>query len=149
MDFQLIQSTYEDKPYISALRMNVLAADFKRHQLPDERVLARFNENFNPDHVYLIQLRNKTIGCIGIIVSEEEVELKNFYLDPTYQGQGIGRAVFQSVLDSYSDRKSITLKIFKGSRAKKLYEQFGFTVIDENERVETMRLLVKQPVSQL
>lgn len=145
MDFQLIQSTLADKPYISDLRMNVLAPDFKRHQLPDERVLSRFNEHFNPDNVYLIQLQGEKIGCIGIVTHENEVELKNFYLDPTYQGKGIGRAVFRSVIDSYKEHRMITLKIFKGSRAKKLYEHFGFTVIDENERVETMCLSLAEP----
>lgn len=143
MEFTLVQSTTEDKPYISDLRMTVLADDFNRHHLPDEQVLSRFNENFNPDTTYLIKIHDETIGCIGIRPEGDEVMLKNFYLDPAYQGKGIGRAVFQSVLAQHQDKRVITLMIFKGSRAKKLYETFGFSVVDANERVETMCLYNK------
>ncbi|WP_166740367.1 GNAT family N-acetyltransferase [Shouchella lehensis] len=135
------QSSYSDKPYLAQLRMNVLQADFDRLQLPYERVFKRFEENFHPEHIYLIKVDEVgTIGCIGIIEHNDYVELKNFYIEPSFQGNGMGRAVFQHVVEHYKDKREISLKIFKGSRAKPLYESFGFTVKEQNERVETMSL---------
>ncbi len=139
--FMLSQSSYSDKAYIAQLRMNVLKADFDRHQLPYERVSKRFEENFQPEHIYLINVDEVgTIGCIGIVEHKDLVELKNFYIEPSFQGNGVGRTVFQHVVEQYKEKREISLKIFKGSRAKTFYESFGFTVKEQNERVETMSL---------
>lgn len=141
MIYTFVQSTYEDKPYLSQLRMNVLQDDFVRLELPRERVLQRFEDHFRPESIYLIKDQDvNTIGCIGMIEHEHSVELKNFYLEPALQGQGIGRTVFQHILSHYKDKEEISLKIFKGSRAKPLYQSFGFIVTEQNERVETMCL---------
>ncbi|HWT64815.1 MAG TPA: GNAT family N-acetyltransferase [Terracidiphilus sp.] len=58
-----------------------------------------------------------------------EVELRKFYVDPLYHGQGIANALMQSVLQSVQDAGALWLSVFSGNpRAIAFYQRWGFRV---------------------
>ena len=71
---------------------------------------------------------------IGLIIARKEdngsYDLCNLYVDPSYRRQGIGKQLFQGILnivDSTSPQQPTTLKVQKSKPfLKRLYEDFGF-----------------------
>jgi GNAT superfamily N-acetyltransferase len=54
--------------------------------------------------------------------------LEHFYLKPEFQGTGIGSSVLGAQLDALSAAATIRLNVLQGSRARRLYDRFGFVV---------------------
>jgi ribosomal protein S18 acetylase RimI-like enzyme len=62
-------------------------------------------------------------------------------IEQAFQGQGIGRKVIEDIIEkARKENKKIELQVFKiNTRAKKLYQELGFTVTGETELHYQMR----------
>jgi ribosomal-protein-alanine N-acetyltransferase len=81
------------------------------------------------EHKYLVaRAENRVIGYIGIEKILDEVHIINMAIDPEYRGKGIGKRLMQHVLN---DEEVFFLEVrVSNETAKKVYEKYGFTVID-------------------
>lgn len=139
--FTLQQSSAEDKERLAALRMEVLKADIKRHNIDPELVYQRFKEKFNPETTYIIESENQFAGCISIIPKENGHHLSHFYLKPEFQGNGLGTEILQYIIEKHCETdRHLSLAMFAGSAAKSLYERHGFEVVEVDRFVERMKL---------
>jgi GNAT superfamily N-acetyltransferase len=139
--FSLHPSSIADKERLAALRMEVMKADIKRHDIDPERVYQRFMEKFEPDNTYIIKSEEQFMGCISIVPGEEGHHLRHFYIKPEFQGNGFGKEILKYIIEKHRETdQHLSLAIFKGSAAKPLYERYGFKVVEEDKFVERMRL---------
>jgi GNAT superfamily N-acetyltransferase len=139
--FSLHPSSLADKKWLAALRMEVMEADIKRHDIELERVYQRFMEKFDPETTYIIKSDNQFIGCISLVPGEGGHHLRHFYLKPECQGNGLGSEILKYIIKKHRKiDRHLSLAIFKGSAAKPLYERHGFKVVEEDRFVERMKL---------
>lgn len=74
----------------------------------------------------------RPIGRILVHRSAREIRLVDIALLSEHRSQGIGASLIEALLEEAgSTGKSVTLHVDKSSRAARLYERLGFSVIDE------------------
>jgi GNAT superfamily N-acetyltransferase len=90
--------------------------------------------------IYLATLDGLPSGvCTLKPVSEEEVELKRFFVAPSSRGNGIGRLLLEKALDASRQigYKKIRLETFAFMRsAVKMYKSYGFQEVPPFEGFE-------------
>ena len=62
------------------------------------------------------------LGIIGL----KENELRTFFVDPDYQGQGVGRALYEVFEKEVIRRKIKKIKLEGSPKGQPVYERFGF-----------------------
>jgi len=66
--------------------------------------------------------------------SDKEFELRGFYVDPKYQGKGIGKQLW-TLAHGFAKRKDVILDIYAhNKRTIKMYRKWGF-VVDKKKGV--------------
>jgi len=82
-------------------------------------------------NIKIIMVDKERIGFVeGYLETDEKYEIGNICLLPSYQGKGIGSSYLNNLILENSNR-DIYLGVFKTNPARKLYERFGFKIIDE------------------
>lgn len=134
-ELQIRQAVQEDREQLADLRALVLYDDLTRLGRYDEiRVRERFRNTFQPDYTQILELEGVLIGCVSLKPRDGEFLLEHFYIHPDYQGRGLGTTVLHMLLEQEAVRdRRVMLNVLQGSRAKHLYERFGFTVDEEDE----------------
>lgn len=82
----------------------------------------------------------------------ESIELCDFYVEPAFQGHGIGRALIErSIQDARTlARKEIFLWVIRDNlSARRFYERNGFSSADEERLIECTPVLEKKYVRNL
>jgi GNAT superfamily N-acetyltransferase len=78
----------------------------------------------------------KTVGIIGL----KDNELKTFFVDPDYQGKGVGRRLYSKLELVVRERKIEKLILFGSPLGEPIYRKFGFhkvkTVTDNLDGIE-------------
>jgi len=87
-----------------------------------------------PKGVILVAIEDRdVIGCVGIRPGiENEAELKRLYVQPSYQGRGIGKQLFHMAMSKAKriGYASIVLDTLPSMQtAKSLYVAYGFKMI--------------------
>lgn len=120
---------------LAELRAVVLRDDLTRLGRFDEhKVRQRFRDAFEPNDTWLIEVEGKIAGCVALKPHTNDYTLEHFYIDPAYQGQGIGSQTLEQLLSqSHLQDKVVHLNVLQGSPARRLYERFGFTLDREDE----------------
>lgn len=132
--WRLRSATSADVEPIAELRAVVMRPDLERLGRYDERrVRQRFRDGFDPSHAWVIEADGAFAGSIALRPAADGPWLEHFFLDPTLQGQGLGSAVLQHVLDTHGG--AIRLNVLQGSAARRLYERHGF-ILDSEDRVD-------------
>ena len=99
-----------------------------------------WDENFQRDfHAEVWQQKrpdivtydNKPIGTISIIENEDYIEIRQFFLLPEYQRQGIGSYLLKRILDK-ADRSGLITRLayLKNNPVVSLYKRHGFQISD-------------------
>jgi GNAT superfamily N-acetyltransferase len=109
----------------------VSAEDVKAIFYPDKsgsELLAKFG---GPDAiVFLARVDGVPGGCLAFEpFGDDTSELANFFVDPSFRGQGIGRALIEAVMAEISKGRRRTVLIhttFYMESAVALYAAFGF-----------------------
>jgi len=129
------QAVQEDLEGLADLRALVLYDDLTRLGRYDEvKVRERFRNSFDPSYTWIIKLEDSSVGCVSLKPTTEGALLEHFYIHPNAQGRKIGTEVLKMLLEQDEVRgKRVTLNVLQGSRAKRLYERFGFVVDREDE----------------
>lgn len=92
-----------------------------------QRARERLVENFRPEDTTLVIADGKVIGFYATLQQEYALKLEHFYIDPAYQGQGIGRIALDRVKGKAQENsQEIILLALKGSKANLFYTRNGF-----------------------
>lgn len=80
----------------------------------------------------IILCEARPIGRILVYRSEREIRLVDIALLTEHRSKGIGASLIEALLEEATTTgKSVTLHVDKLSRAARLYERLGFSMIDE------------------
>lgn len=85
--------------------------------------------SINPfSRMYIIEENKKMIGFLGLRV-DEQAEVMNFAIDPSYQHQGYGSLILRFALQELKNEgiKKLSLEVRESNeQAQKFYKKFGF-----------------------
>jgi ribosomal protein S18 acetylase RimI-like enzyme len=113
--------------------MRVMRAHLERlGRFDPARRRARMRAAFDPAAFRLIENEGRMLGCVAVVDHPDHREIHSFYLEPSTQGRGLGRAVLDAVLAERPDRP-VRLEVLKGSPAARFYERAGFRQTGEAE----------------
>ena len=85
------------------------------------------------DKINIIIFEGKDVGFVdGGLLDDGRYEQGNICLLPEARGKGIGSKILENIISENKERE-IALRVFKTNPAKRLYERFGFEVINETE----------------
>jgi ribosomal protein S18 acetylase RimI-like enzyme len=94
------------------------------------------------DHLFLLELHGRAVGCLGVRVREGSGEVYNVILaDASLRRKGLMSAALQSLIVFARDLSpGITVRVRKDNSVLPFYERNGFVVIDEGENSYDLRL---------
>jgi GNAT superfamily N-acetyltransferase len=96
------------------------------------RVRQRFLSGFETESTRVVMVDEVDAGSLAIRREAGCYWLEHFYLKTEFQGTGIGSAVLKAQLAALGEAATIRLNVLQGSRARGLYDRFGFTVERED-----------------
>jgi GNAT superfamily N-acetyltransferase len=104
------------------------------------RQVEKFARQWNVDEVRIITAASEDAGWLQTAQLNDAIFLKQIYLDPPFQRQGIGTRVMKIVIDeAQRQSKAVTLGVVKINPARRLYERLGFHVTHDDEYKFYMR----------
>ena len=84
--------------------------------------------------LWLAHANDVGIGCVALRpLDDETAEVKRMYVDPAWRGQGVGRALMETLIAGARARGCSTLRLgtlHDMTTAIALYHSLGFTPID-------------------
>lgn len=127
--FAFAPAQASDLEALTELRLAVMAESFNRiGRFNPDRARAWFAETYRPETTRLIMVEGETAGCVAFYEVESGVlKLEHFYLDPRWQGRGLGTAILDGLLaeaDAMGAR--VILTVLRQSDAQRLYDRRGF-----------------------
>ncbi|MDQ0193191.1 GNAT family N-acetyltransferase [Paenibacillus wynnii] len=133
-EITLRKSQNSDVETLANLRAIVLRDDLTRlGRFDEEKVRQRFRNAFEAVYTWIIEADASFVGCIAFKPTLEGFLLEHFYIQPLYQGNGVGSQVLKKLLEQNDVKgKRVTLNVLQGSSARRLYERFGFKVDRED-----------------
>ena len=118
-----------DIPWLLQLRRTTMDAHLSASGAPAseadhmQRLLKRF------DCAEVLLLDGQPAGLLKVARDGDCWEIVQIQLDPSLQGQGVGRRLLEQVIaDARAAQAQLTLHVLTANPARKLYEQLGFSV---------------------
>jgi ribosomal protein S18 acetylase RimI-like enzyme len=106
----------------------------------EERVRARFVEDFTPERAQMLHADGAEIGWIQVTDNGEGLHLDQLHLIEGYRNRGIGTRLIQALLDrGRRSGKWVGLNVIRGNPAIRLYQRLGFALIGEEDDKLQMR----------
>ena len=138
-DFNLRDATNDDIEFIFQLRTQTMKKDFDNTFGWDEdEQWKRAADKIQ--YAKVIMINQTDIGVIKVIPKIKELHLHQMQILPDYQGKGIGSQLVSQVLEhAKNESVPVTLLVLKGAAAKRIYDRFGFSVVNEYENNYMMR----------
>ncbi len=111
----------------------VLRPDLERlGRFDPVRVRQRFLSGFDADSTSIVMVNGAAAGSVAVRAKEGCYRLEHFYLKPEFQGRGLGSSVLGAQLAALGAAATVRLNVLQGSRARRLYDHFGFLVEQED-----------------
>ncbi|MFM9847973.1 MAG: GNAT family N-acetyltransferase [Hyphomicrobiaceae bacterium] len=100
----------------------------------EARHMTSFAERFVPEEVRIIASGNKDIGWLQVSETEDEIFIKQMFLQPASQRQGIGSSLLVNLIEhGRQAKKPVRLGVVKINPALRLYQRHGFTITSEDD----------------
>lgn len=125
-----------DLSALTELRLRVMAESFNRiGRFDPERAQAWFADTYRPETTRLIVAGEEIAGCVAFYPTAPGVlKLEHFYLQPHWQGRGLGTAVLDVLLaEADAVAAAVQLTVLRESDAKRLYDRRGFVVTGRDD----------------
>ena len=125
-----------DLSALTELRLRVMAESFNRiGRFDPERAQAWFADTYRPETTRLIVAGEEIAGCVAFYPTAPCVlKLEHFYLQPHWQGRGLGTAVLDVLLaEADAVAAAVQLTVLRESDAKRLYDRRGFVVTGRDD----------------
>ena len=140
-DFRLRPVSEADFEPLLSLSIRVLRADLERlGRFKPELRRERFRAAFHPATLSAIEVAGVCVGCIGAEPRADHLHIHAFYVQPAFQGCGLGAAVLARVTGQYA-RLPVRIEVLKGSAALGFWQRQGFGSSGEEE----FDLLLERP----
>ncbi|MCA3275446.1 MAG: GNAT family N-acetyltransferase [Roseomonas sp.] len=140
-DFRLRPVSEADFEPLLLLSIRVLRADLERlGRFNPELRRERFRAIFQPATLSAIEVAGDCVGCIGAEPRADHLHIHAFYVQPEFQGCGLGAGVLAQVTGQYA-RLPIRIEVLKGSAALGFWQRQGFRQSGE----EDFDLLLERP----
>ena len=82
----------------------------------------------------LISYAGKVIGTLCVHRDRDSMEIRQFFIRPSYQRRGIGTFLLRRLLEEADASDRIAkIAFLKGSLVKSLYRRFGFRIVEQAE----------------
>lgn len=90
-----------------------------------------------PSKTLLAFKEDKLVGFMELEINELDRSgyIDCFYVHPKFQGQGVGKALYQATLSRAQKHQLTTLYVDASLVARPVFERQGFTVMKENQVV--------------
>jgi GNAT superfamily N-acetyltransferase len=142
VDFYLQPSAPEDEPFLRKLNQlayePVVVAQFGSWDPIKQREF--FDAKWRTQTYSIIVANALPIGAVSSIRSEDAVTLLELLILPAHQNAGVGTRVVQQLQDeARSKQVPLLLQVLHLNRARRLYEQLGFRIIESTETHYRMR----------
>jgi ribosomal protein S18 acetylase RimI-like enzyme len=135
-EYRLRKSTQEDLQLAYDIRKNALGEYVKQTWGWDEEWQMKYHlEDFSTDILQIIEVEGKPAGSLEKYEEEGAIRVSGIYITSEYQGRGIGGDIMKNIISEADSKKmAVRFQVLKvNTRAKKFYEELGFTVCGENE----------------
>lgn len=121
----------EDRAFLFELHRASMGPQIEERFSPwDDAVQWEFFDRwFRPEHTSIVRVGDDDVGVLAFEERDDDVYITRIEIRPDRQGQGIGTAVLQRLLDqAHEAGKAVSLHVFESNPARKLYRRLGFTV---------------------
>jgi ribosomal protein S18 acetylase RimI-like enzyme len=152
-DVTIRKATPADIPSLYAISVEVHRASYDS-LIPDnhrERYLSRYTDtpenrsnyymakqnDFDDPHwlCLVAEVSDKVVGFTCALDKEDYILKQGSFIDKDYQGMGIGGKLFAAHLDMLAPGRIVRLYVMENnSRAKKMYEKYGFKTVSKGDR---------------
>jgi GrpB-like predicted nucleotidyltransferase (UPF0157 family)/GNAT superfamily N-acetyltransferase len=135
MDLSLRPATSADRDF--ARRVYVATTRPYVDHLPDwteAYIAARFERRFVVATSRMIERNGVTVGWVRMSDSADGIVLEQLYIDPACHKQGVGSAIMTMLAREWHlSGRQVSLRTLRRNPARRLYERFGFRVVDDSE----------------
>jgi GNAT superfamily N-acetyltransferase len=99
-----------------------------------DRARERFVSGFNPEYTRFINVSGLRVGFVVVKPEASGLKLDHLYIEPQYQGRGIGGNVLQKIFAT-ADQLGMTISVtaLRDSESNSFYQKHGFVFQDETE----------------
>jgi ribosomal protein S18 acetylase RimI-like enzyme len=110
----------------------------------DNEQEVQFASLWRPTDTRIIVLDGEEIGWVEFRQTGDEVFLKQLYITPKHQRQGIGSQVIRLLNEQARTAKSMALFVLKNNPAFRFYQRHGFEVVRETHTTLVMRRVMAE-----
>ena len=141
-EFRLRPVAEADFEPLLTLSIRVLRADLERlGRFRPELRRERFRAVFHPATLAAIEVAGVCVGSIGAEPRIDHLHIHAFYVQPEFQGRGLGAAVLAQVTGQHPGLP-VRIEVLKGSTALGFWQRQGFGQSGEQD----FDLLLERPV---
>ena len=124
-----------DAEALAALRVAAMRESLERiGRFDPVRARDRFLSNFDPARTRHVSVEGERVGFVVTTPRAEWLSLDHLYVDPAWQGRGLGAEVLAHVLE---EGRALGLPVrvgaLKQSDSNRFYRRHGFELVEEGE----------------
>ena len=88
-------------------------------------------EFISDNEMYVAMNGEEIVGCCAIVFSESVTELEHMWIRPAHMGSGVGRALFNQIVDRATTLNAKVMELSADPNAEGFYERMGAKRIGE------------------
>jgi N-acetylglutamate synthase-like GNAT family acetyltransferase len=83
------------------------------------------------NEMYVAVAGEEIAGCCALVLSDSQAELEHMWIKPAHMGNGVGRALFNQIVERGTQLKATGLELSADPNAEGFYQRMGATRIGE------------------
>ena len=150
MEYLIRPARRDDAGSISRVIVSALRATNAKDY--SEAVIARIEQGFSPAAVSDLLVRRIMFVAVidDAVVGTASFDgrlVRTVFIDPAYQGRGIGRALMAEVERAAVERGIQVLTVRSSITAEPFYTKLGFSAVRDNYHGEERTIVMERPLS--
>jgi GNAT superfamily N-acetyltransferase len=124
-----------DAAALAALRVDAMRESLERvGRFDPARARARFLDAWRAEHTRHVLADGQRVGCVVVRPIDGGLLLDHLYVQPGFQGRGIGAAVLSDIF-AQADARGCGVRVgaLRDSDANRFYARHGFQLVERTE----------------